>query len=352
MMWNTLLKKLLLGTSLLVLFLVMLGAFVRLSDAGLGCPDWPGCYGHVGVPSSEEHIRHAEATYGGVVEAHKAWKEMLHRYLATIVGLLIIMVWVLSVLVKKATQPIAPLSTWMKVGLPTLLVFTVIFQGLLGMWTVTLLLKPAIVSAHLLGGLLTLSILVWLTLYHYQTAHLVLPLALKKLRIWAGLALLLVVMQISLGGWVSTNYAALACLDFPSCQGHLVPKDMEFNHAFHLVRELNQTAEGAPLSQASKTAIHWLHRVGALLVFLLVHIYAIKLIKTGGALRRLGWIILGVLLLQISLGIANVQMKLPLAIAVLHNGGAALLLISVLSSGFYLWRARFSVLSVVKGRTA
>jgi len=315
-------RRLLLAATLLAVVVIGLGAYVRLSDAGLGCPDWPGCYGHwLGVPDVEHEQIAAQAAFPQQpVDTGKAWKEMIHRYCAGTLGLLILGICLLSWR-SELRQRQSPL-------LPTLLLGIVGLQAALGMWTVTLLLKPVIVTLHLLGGMTTLALLVALLLRSFAGAPLTAPPALRWL---ATLALLAVVLQIALGGWVSSNYAALACNGFPTCQGTWVP-EMDLAHAFTLHRELGQTADGALLSHTALVAIHWSHRLGALLVLGVVGALA------GGLLRSRqtrwhawGWLLIFILSLQIFLGIANVLLALPLALAVGHNLGAASLLSATLA---------------------
>jgi heme a synthase len=311
--------KLALAAALLALCVVVLGAYVRLSDAGLGCPDWPGCYGSLSVPQSESAIQHAQAIYPDKpIEAHKAWKEMLHRYLAGILGLLILMIFVLGWRVRKQIK----VSPW----LPTLLLILVIFQAALGMWTVTLLLKPAVVTAHLLGGMSTLALLVWIAHRHWGVASRRF-LQSGSLRFWARGALVILSLQIFLGGWTSTNYAALACTDFPTCHGVWLP-DMDFANAFHWIRELGQDADGQALQLSAFTAIQWTHRVGALVTFIYLGLLGWRLLKQP-QLKGLAHGMLMLLIVQIGLGVANLVLHLPLVLAVAHNMGAALLLIIV-----------------------
>ncbi|MBS1189087.1 MAG: Cytochrome oxidase assembly [Rhodocyclaceae bacterium] len=306
----TLYRRLLAFAALLALGVVALGAWVRLSDAGLGCPDWPGCYGQwVGVPD------HA-------ADAAKAWKEMVHRYFAGTLGLAIFALCLLAWRQRPRTAPL----------LPSVLAGIVVCQALLGMWTVTLLLKPLVVSAHLLGGMTTLALLVWLNLRERATSA---PPAAGSLKALGILALGLVVAQIALGGWVSSNYAALACSDFPACQGQWLPA-MDFAQAFTLHRELGQTASGALLTTEALTAIHWSHRLGALLVAAAVGGLGIALARLPGW-RNWGTLLLALLALQIGLGIANVLLALPLPLAVAHNAVAALLLTAMLAVNFRLW---------------
>jgi len=321
-------RPLLLLATLLAFGVVALGAYVRLSDAGLGCPDWPGCYGQwVGVPQqAHEQAAALDAFPGRPVEAHKAWKEMVHRYFAGSLGLLIVGVTGLAWRFRRELHQ-SPL-------LPGALLCVIGGQALLGMWTVTLLLKPVIVSAHLLGGMTTMALLLWLLLRQTATDE---TAASGALRVTGVITLLAIGGQIALGGWVSTNYAALACPDFPTCQGAWLPP-MDFEHAFQLRRELGQTATGALLSHAALTAIHWTHRVGALLVLLVAGSLTLMLLRRP-PWRRWGLFLALALAAQISLGVANVVLSLPLPLAVAHNSGAALLLAVTLALNFRLWRA-------------
>lgn len=308
----------LLGTFLAV-FVVVLGAYVRLSDAGLGCPDWPGCYGTLTVPESQLAIAQAQTVFPDKpVVVHKAWKEMTHRYAAGTLGLIILALCLLSWKAKRYIN----VSPW----LPTSLVFIVAFQAALGMWTVTLLLKPVIVSAHLLGGMTTLALLTWIAHRHFGT---ILGKMVDKqsLRWMIRGALLIIFAQIFLGGWTSTNYAALACTDFPTCHGEWVPQ-MDFKTAFHWVRELGQTADGQPLELPAFVAIQWSHRIGALLTFIYLGTLALMLSKTQ-RLKSFSLILFTLLIVQICLGIGNLLLHLPLILAVAHNMGAALLLLTI-----------------------
>ncbi|HEY0562937.1 MAG TPA: COX15/CtaA family protein [Methylophilus sp.] len=312
-------KRLSLIAMLTALCVVVLGAYVRLSDAGLGCPDWPGCYGTLTVPQSVEAIQSAQTVYpDSPVETGKAWKEMIHRYLAGILGLMVVTMLLLS----WKQQHTLKVSPWLTTGLTVLITF----QAMLGMWTVTMLLKPAIVSAHLLGGMSTLAILTWIAHRHWG-AHLTYS-TINTTYYWAiRLALLVLFGQIFLGGWTSTNYAALACTDFPTCHGLMVP-DMDFKDAFHLYRELGQSADGGNLTLASLTAIQWAHRVGAFITLIYLGFIGLNGLKYA-QLKTLSIALLIVLLAQISLGIANLVLHLPLVLAVAHNFGAALLVVVV-----------------------
>ncbi|MFO1197872.1 MAG: COX15/CtaA family protein [Burkholderiaceae bacterium] len=321
---------------LVTLALLMLGAYVRLSDAGLGCPDWPGCYGQLSPAHAQDHIERAVAEQGGEhgpVSLGKAWREMAHRYVATGLGLLIVAIAVLAWRRREALgQP-----PW----LASALVAVVVLQGLFGKWTVTLLLKPAIVTGHLAGGLLTFALLLWLWLRQQPRRRYVDAEPVAALRVPALLAALLVVAQILLGGWVSTNYAALACVDFPTCQGEWWP-DANFADGFHVVRELGRTSDGAMLPAPALTAIHLVHRVGAFAVLAAVGALAWRAARTPGA-RGLGAALGAMLALQWALGLSNVLLSLPLPVAVAHNGGAAVLLALVLVINFRALRAREQV---------
>lgn len=318
--------RLSLAAALLALAVVVLGAFVRLSHAGLGCPDWPGCYGHYDVPQTAEEVARANTAYPHrPIETAKAWKEMIHRYFAGTLGMLILTIaglaW--SKRVRGA-----------RVGLPTTLVALVIFQALLGMWTVTLLLKPLVVSAHLLGGMTTLALLWWLMLRYsgWQPAPLQNPQVLYGLRKLALLCFAVLALQIALGGWTSTNYAALACYGFPQCNQEWWPT-MDFSEAFVFWRGLGIDYEGGVLDHPARVAIQMTHRLGAMLVLVLLSILIIRLWRQAGdrTMKALPLLLASVLVLQIGLGIANVTKGLPLLVATAHNGGAAVLLLTLLS---------------------
>ena len=329
---TTLYRRLAVAATALAFVVVVVGAFVRLMDAGLGCPDWPGCYGALTPAHAEADIAKAVAAQGGEhgpVSMRKAWKEMFHRYLAGTLGLLILAIAVAA-------------WRWREVlgrspALASSLLVLVIFQGALGMWTVTLLLKPVIVTLHLLGGMATLALLVWLALRETRVAPRADRDAARRLRPWAALALVVVVAQLALGGWVSSNYAALACVDFPTCHGVWLP-EMDFTHGFQLVRELGKTAAGTHLAYEALTAIHWTHRVGALVTLIVVGGFAIALACSRG-LARYGVLLAVVLAVQIALGIANILAGLPLAVAVAHNAVAAILLMGLVMINFALSRA-------------
>lgn len=321
-------KQLAFFTVLFAWCVVVLGAYVRLSHAGLGCPDWPGCYGEISPHHASEEIAAAVASQpSGPVSTPKAWKEMVHRYFAGTLGILILALCIQAWRLRKSL----PTSPW----LPTALVGLVIFQAMLGMWTVTWLLKPVVVTSHLLGGLATLGLLAWLALGQIKPAAAA-PAQHSGLRFWAAAGLLLLVMQITLGGWTSTNYAALACTDLPLCNGAWMPP-MDFANAFHLIRELGMTADGSYLSNEALTAIHWTHRLGAIFTLFYLTWLISQLIRKKN-LRRLGLTIFALLTLQFTLGVSNVWFSLPLPVAVMHNAVAALLLVSMITLNARLHR--------------
>ncbi len=315
-------RNLIAFTAVTTLFLIVLGAYVRLSDAGLGCPDWPGCYGNLTPAHASNEIRAAEAAQpGGVVSMEKAWKEMAHRYLAMIVGALIAAIMFAAWRNRLAwKQPVL---------LPTVIAAAVIFQAALGAWTVTLLLKPAIVTSHLLGGITILALLTWLLSYQPRVGKWAdAIMAPVRVSWFALLALLVCFAQIMLGGWVSTNYAALACMDLPTCHGAMVPA-MDFANAFHIIRPLGVGPTGELLRTEALTAIHWTHRVGAIITLIVVGGFALRLMKVYAAQKaaRMLLVLLGA---QILLGLSNVWFSLPLPVAVGHNGVAASLFVWLL----------------------
>jgi cytochrome c oxidase assembly protein subunit 15 len=316
-------------TVALTFLVIVAGAYVRLEDAGLGCPDWPGCYGQVlGVPDDPHELAKAERAFPGkTVDKGRAWKEMFHRYLAGTLGLLIVAIAVMAWRRRQDTGRAPTLAMG--------LVVLVGFQAALGMWTVTLLLKPAIVTLHLLGGMATLALTTWLALRELDPPAPP-PAMARGLRAWAGIALAVLVAQIALGGWVSANYAALACTDFPTCQGAWVPS-MDFANAFHVLRELGVTAAGAPLAQEALNAIQWSHRAGALVTLIVVGALAIRASREP-ALRVVACVIAALLATQVGLGIANVLLRLPLALAAAHNAVAALLLAALVVLNFAVFK--------------
>jgi cytochrome c oxidase assembly protein subunit 15 len=314
-------RKLTWVTLFLTFDLIMFGAFTRLTDSGLGCPDWPGCYGQ-----SNPFLAHAEISAAqqamptGPVTVAKAWIEMIHRYLAMTVGVLIIC---LVVAAWRGWIKSARRDTKFAPWTPMLLLVLVCVQGAFGAWTVTMKLQPIIVTIHLLLALVLLSMLVWLGAR--QTDHLAIYASSRRLAWPATIAVTLLAIQIALGGWVSTNYAALACSDFPLCHGELVP-EMDFSNGFELWRHLGRTASGDFLPFPALTAIHWTHRMFAIVVITAIVWLGLRAYKDPG-LRKLARALLGVIGLQFLSGVATVYFNWPLAIAVIHNGGAALLIL-------------------------
>jgi cytochrome c oxidase assembly protein subunit 15 len=329
-------RRLVTVTAALTLGLLMLGAWVRLTDAGLGCPDWPGCYGKLTPIHASDQIAQAVAEQGGEhgpVSMGKAWHEMVHRYVASGVGVLIIAIAVLAWRRRKLLRQ-SPLLAISLVGV-------VVLQGLFGKWTVTLLLKPAIVTGHLLGGMLTFALLLWLWLRQQPSRKYVDAEPVAALRTPALVGLALVALQIFLGGWTSTNYAALACTDLPTCQGAWWPA-VNFADGFHFVRELGRTGDGELLPLQALTAIHLTHRLGAVVVLLGIGWLGLRVARTPGE-QRLGVVMLATLALQWTLGLANVWLSLPLPVAVAHNGVAAVLLGLLLVLNFRAFRATLRI---------
>lgn len=273
----------------LAFFVVLLGAYTRLKDAGLGCPDWPGCYGKLIAPPDE-----------------KAWIEMIHRYVASSLGLLIVM-----------------LAIWRFNLISTFLVALVIFQGMLGMWTVTLGLYPVVVMGHLLGGFALLATL-WLYYLNLSPQQ---PIYVPTIKLWAWLGLIVTIIQIALGGWTSANYAALVCADFPSCQGNIWPH-MDVVNAFDLTGAGIFDSPGTPLENTARVTIQMFHRIGAVFTLVILSIVGAKLI---GKKFFIGFVLLALLTLQLALGITNVLAALPLPISLMHNLVAALLLLTIVT---------------------
>jgi len=311
--------------ALLAAAVVVLGAWVRLTDAGLGCPDWPGCYGHI-YPHAGPVDPQSGFQFG------KALHEMIHRYFATTLGIIItsLLVWALRFR-KDPDQPL---------GAVALLFVVVCLQGALGALTVTLLLKPLIVTAHLLGGLTTLGLLWWLSLHPERRQ---LPEREARLRKYAVVGLVALIVQIALGGWTSSNYAAVACPDFPTCQLSWWPR-MDYRDAFVLWRGLDIDYEGGVLANPARVAIHFTHRLGALVAGSVLISLGV-LVATSAGSRRLtvaGGLLVLAVLLQISLGVATVHWGVPLPLATLHNAGAAFLVISMV----WLLRALWPVAAI------
>jgi cytochrome c oxidase assembly protein subunit 15 len=327
-------RKLCLFGTVLALCVVVLGAYVRLSHAGLGCPDWPGCYGHFTAGAAAENQATVNAAFPErPVEYHKALKEMLHRYLASALGFTILVIAALAWRNRRVRQQ--------PTRLPYALVALVIFQGLLGMWTVTLLLKPLIVSAHLVGGLTTLALLWWLSL---ETTRRSRPAGESSLRSWAVFAMVVLALQILLGGWVSTNYAAVACPDFPTCQRSFWP-DMDFKDAFVLWRGLGIDYEGGVLDHPARVAIHFTHRLGALVTAVVLGFVSWRALRRGQSrgVRMAGGALGAALLLQLLLGPVMVLNTFPLPLATAHNAVAALLVLAMVALLRFLYPSRNGV---------
>lgn len=310
------LRALTLATLFLTFDLVLFGAFTRLSDSGLGCPDWPGCYGSASPWGAYAPIGVAQAELpSGPVTHGKAWIEMTHRYLATGVGALITVLMIASAWATwRGAQGLSP-------GWAAFIFVWVCVQGAFGALTVTMKLYPAIVTAHLLGGL---ALLGFLAIYRERLSWRPLP-AGRLVHAGVIAVLVLVVIQAALGGWVSTNYAVLACRDVPTCQGEWWPT-MDFVHGFTLLRDLGRTGAGDGLPFAALTAIHMTHRIGALAVAAASLSLAILLVRAGRPLRRFGFAIAGAVAWQFATGLSNVIFEWPLPAALMHTGGAAVLL--------------------------
>lgn len=316
------------------LMVVMLGAYTRLTDAGLGCPDWPGCYGRMIVPAElHAHGTSIQQPFSGLsFEKRKAWTEMLHRYAAGTLGFIIVCVASGTFLVRHATLKMPRFSALVLVGL-------VIFQALLGMWTVTLQLLPVVVMAHLLGGILIfagLCCLRWqLGIAGYNTSTLT-----STGHFWVGLGTLILFLQIALGGWVSANYAGIACVGFPTCNGEwLLP--LQFSKGFNLFLPVGANYQGGVLDHTLRASIQWIHRIGALVTAAYIAglcswILACSRVKAMRLLAILAMMLLG---LQCFLGIMNVIYLLPLWVAVAHNGVAAMLFATMVSL-FYVSKKR------------
>lgn len=332
-------------TVLLAIVVIMLGAWTRLVDAGLGCPDWPGCYGFLTVPQDEARVAIANARFPDTpVDVEKGWPEMIHRYAAGILGLVVFGLAGYSVKHRREGLP---------VKLPLFIAAFIILQGAFGMWTVTLKLWPQVVALHLLGGFTTLSLLTLLTLrlrarsrasgagpqqlQPDQSARGAKNRELKGFRPWLYGGLALVVMQIGLGAWTAANYAAVACTDLPTCQGEWWPADMDFRHGFDITQQVGPNYLGGQLTADGRVAIHVTHRVGAIVVlgyFTVLLALLWRRVK-GTALAWHVVLVATVLAVQIVLGLANVIFHIPLSVAIAHNAMGAGLLLSVIN---LIWR--------------
>jgi cytochrome c oxidase assembly protein subunit 15 len=312
-------RKLVWLTLFLTFDLVVFGGFTRATDSGLGCPDWPGCYGHANPLQASVEIGAAQtAMPTGPVTEFKAWIEMLHRYFAGTVTMLIVAQLAIAWWTQRKRKSRDRLFS----RKPPLFLLSLIFvQIVFGALTVTLKLQPVIVTTHLLLGLTLLAALAWFGAYLAEPAAL--PAAAGSLRGAALLAALLLVLQVALGGWVSTNYAAMACGDYPTCQGQWIPP-MNFSDGYTLWRDLGKTAAGAYLPFDALTAIHWVHRNFAFVVIAVAGYVGFRAARCDG-LRGLGRGILLILLVQFLSGLSIILFHQPLVLAVAHNAGAALL---------------------------
>ena len=300
---------------LLAVVVVVLGAYTRLADAGLGCPDWPGCYGKLIVPDV------ASSDFERPLDVAKAWKEMIHRYAASILGLLIVAIFFIAAFRKT--------PRYQSIKLPAFLVLLVGFQGALGMWTVTEQVHPGIVTMHLFGGFSTTTLLFWLMLDQRDPIKLD-QLIIDRHKLMLVLVIGLLVFQIFLGGWTSTNYAALSCGDyFPTCLGEMWPDDMDFKNAYYW-GPLGIDYEFGVLENQTRTAIQMVHRVGALVVTAAIIALSFSL-KNYVALKKSVAVVLVLLTVQVALGIINVVMSLPMFAATMHNVVALALLLSLVS---------------------
>ena len=325
------LRKLVFVSILLAIVVVSLGAYTRLTHAGLGCPDWPGCYGLIDVPQTSEQISAAEQAFPErPVEPHKAWNEMIHRYFAGSLGILILIIALMSL--KRRAQG-GPL------GLPIFILLVVIFQAALGMWTVTMKLMPVVVMGHLLGGFTTLCLLflLYLRLSDYRVPGG--DFNLKKYVKFGVVGIVILTGQIALGGWTSSNYAALTCTELPICQAGWA-EQLNFEHAFDLVPPEKDSYEFGHLDHASRVTIHVMHRFGAIITAIYLFWLAISIYrKAQSPFFRKAALSLGFILsVQVGLGISNVRFSLPLSVAVSHNVVAAMLMMSLITMTYSLKR--------------
>jgi|TARA_B110000902_G_scaffold267302_1_gene360114 cytochrome c oxidase assembly protein subunit 15 len=313
---------------------IVLGAFTRLVDAGLGCPDWPGCYGHVLWPNSHDEISSAnEAFPNAPVELDKTWPEMVHRYLATGLGLFTIVLAGVAIRNRKQGHPIK---------LPVFLLAFIILQGMFGMWTVTLKLWPQIVTAHLMGGFTTFSLL-WLLRLRLSNNPWQLNSAerdwTKSIRPLAIASFIIVILQIALGGWLTANYADVACPDLPTCQNEWLPP-MDFATGFNLTQHIGPNYLGGTLDNEARVAIHFSHRVGAIITTIAVLLLSFSMLRQQSSrISNLGKVLVAVLCLQVILGLSNVYFNFPISVAVAHNIIGATLLITMVTVLYRLYTA-------------
>ena len=310
-------------TILLALCVIVFGAYVRLTDAGLGCPDWPGCYGFVTVPQTAEDYLSVEENFPGeIVDEGKAWREMIHRYIASLLGFLILLMFLKDFFSFRKDK-----GSLKDLKLSGALLALVIFQGMLGMWTVTLKVHPLVVTAHLIGGLTTLSLL----FFYYRSIETDSEKFISAPNVlFVGLSIL--ILQIILGGWTSTNYAALGCPDLPLCYGEVWPSNMDFEEGFLKWQEVGVNYEGGQLSPSGRTAIHFVHRLGAIVALIALGLIGLRYLKhTSDRVRGASILMLIALSVQLAIGILMVWFGIPLFLATAHNAFAALLLLSFIN---------------------
>lgn len=335
----------------LTLDLIAFGAFVRLTDSGLGCPDWPGCYGQLLPVQATKEINNAIIEQGGpqgAVNHSKAWIEMLHRYLASFIGALILVMFARSVIAclrqRRAAGRGGFIEAGVGVGWPLLLLLVVSVQGLFGKWTVTLKLMPIVVTTHLMGGMLLFALLIWFWMRERDRAGDSGAMAITvsgRVRAMVWLAVFVLAGQIFLGGWVSTNYAVLACAFFPGCGGTMSPS-VDWREGFTFVRELGRRPDGSFLSIEALRAIHWAHRIGALVTTGVVIAAALTLMRAQAALKRQALWIKAALAAQITVGISTVLFSRPIVLATAHNFLAAVLLATLVVAAYRVSGARSS----------
>ncbi len=336
---STWLRRLALAGLVLCFVVVVLGAYVRLTAAGLGCPDWPGCYGHFTPIGAEQNEASQAAFPNTPFHVGKAWREMLHRYAASTLGLIIVVITAIAIAARRERIISIPLAV--------LLLITVVVQGALGMLTVTWQLKPLIVTLHLIFGLTTLSLLWWLWLSLQESGRGSIrfsgdrsPTSTNLPHKLALVALVALGFQIALGGWTSSNYAAVACPDFPECQQSWWP-EMDYADAFVLWRGLGVNYEGGVLQHPARVAIHFTHRLGAVVASITLLWAAIATLRSRARparARAAAFAVLGALALQLGIGASMVLEGFPLALATAHNGGAAVLLLATV---MLYWSGRY-----------
>lgn len=348
---------------LLALIVISLGAYTRLTHAGLGCPDWPGCYGLMNVPETKAQIAQAEKAFPDrPVDSVKAWNEMIHRYFAGLLGLIVLVIAVMSCYQRKKGIP---------VKLPLLLLVIVVFQAALGMWTVTLKLMPIVVMGHLLGGFTSLSLL-WLLYLRLnkpddtpfygeqysgqrmmdnaeEVANKDSEKLLKSIRIPALFGMLILVIQIALGGWTSSNYAALVCVELPVCQQGW-QNQLTFKDSFNPIPPYKNTYEFGHLHYNERVTIHVTHRIGAIITTVYIALLTLLILfkDTPLLFKKIAGAVFLLLLIQVSLGISNIWFSLPLAIAVSHNVAAALLLLSMITLMYKLFSVRNNSVTLIQ----